>query len=62
MCQRLNTGESNNFYFGIFICIGSLTPEHELIHKKKSLHPLTKITIKVRMKGRMDGCMHKWVN
>ena len=24
MCQRLNTGESNNFYFGIFICIGSL--------------------------------------
>ena len=20
MCQRLNTGESNNFYFGIFIC------------------------------------------
>ena len=25
MCQRLNTGESNNFYFGIFICIGALT-------------------------------------
>ena len=25
MCQRLNTGESNNFYFGIFICIGPLT-------------------------------------
>ena len=24
MCQRLNTGESNNFYFGIFICIGPL--------------------------------------
>ena len=24
MCQRLNTGESNNFYFGIFICIGHL--------------------------------------
>ena len=24
MCQRLNTGESDNFYFGIFICIGSL--------------------------------------
>ena len=23
MCQRLNTGESNNFYFGI--CIGPLT-------------------------------------
>ena len=23
MCQRLNTGESNNF--GIFICIGPLT-------------------------------------
>ena len=22
MCQRLNTGESNNFYLGIFICIG----------------------------------------
>ena len=22
MCQRLNTGESDNFYFGIFICIG----------------------------------------
>ena len=22
MCQRRNTGESNNFYFGIFICIG----------------------------------------
>ena len=22
MCQRLNTGESSNFYFGIFICIG----------------------------------------
>ena len=25
MCQRLNTGESNNFYFGIFICIGPLS-------------------------------------
>ena len=24
MCQRLNTGECNNFYFGIFICIGPL--------------------------------------
>ena len=24
MWQRLNTGESNNFYFGIFICIGPL--------------------------------------
>ena len=26
MCQRLNTPESNNFYFGtcIFICIGPL--------------------------------------
>ena len=24
MCQRLNTGESNNFYFGIFTCIGPL--------------------------------------
>ena len=24
MCQRLNAGESNNFYFGIFICIGPL--------------------------------------
>ena len=24
MCQRLNTGESNNFYFGIFICIEPL--------------------------------------
>ena len=26
MCQRLNTGESNNFYFDIhiFICIGPL--------------------------------------
>ena len=27
MCQRLNTGESNNFYFGIFICIGPLIQE-----------------------------------
>ena len=25
MCQRLNTGESYNFYFGIFICIGPLS-------------------------------------
>ena len=25
MCQRLNTGESNNFYFGIFICIRPLS-------------------------------------
>ena len=24
MCQRLNTGESNNFYVGIFICCGPL--------------------------------------
>ena len=24
MCLRLYTGESNNFYFGIFICIGPL--------------------------------------
>ena len=24
MCQRLNTDESNTFYFGIFICIGPL--------------------------------------
>ena len=24
MCQRLNTGESYNFYFGIFICCGPL--------------------------------------
>ena len=24
MCQRLNTGESNNFYFCIFICIWPL--------------------------------------
>ena len=28
MCQRLNTGESNNFYLGIFICIGPLTTPH----------------------------------
>ena len=28
MCQRLNTGESNNFYFGIFICIGPLSSEN----------------------------------
>ena len=27
MCQRLNTGERNNFYFGIFICIGPLSRE-----------------------------------
>ena len=27
MCQRLNTGESNNFYFGIFICIGPLSSD-----------------------------------
>ena len=25
MCQRLNTGESNNFYFGIFIHGGPLS-------------------------------------
>ena len=25
MCQMLNTGESNNFYIGIFKCIGPLT-------------------------------------
>ena len=29
MCQRLKTGESNNFYFGIFICIGPLIVWHE---------------------------------
>ena len=27
MCQRLNTGESYNFYFGIFICCGPLMIE-----------------------------------
>ena len=27
MCQRINTGESNNFYFGIFICIGLLSSD-----------------------------------
>ena len=27
MCQRLNIGESDNFYFGVFICI------RPLIHK-----------------------------
>ena len=25
MCQRLNTGESNNFYFGILLYIGPLS-------------------------------------
>ena len=41
MCQRLNTGESNNFYVGIYICIAPLniddsnksegiSPEHEI--------------------------------
>ena len=29
MCQRLNTGVSNNFYFGIFICIGPLRSKCE---------------------------------
>ena len=29
MCQRLNTGESKNFYFGIFICSGPLIMKNE---------------------------------
>ena len=29
MCQRLNTSESNNFYFGIFICIGPLSSKFD---------------------------------
>ena len=32
MCQRFNTGESNNFYVGIFICIGPLS-----LRKKRKL-------------------------
>ena len=31
MCQRLNTGESNNFYFGTLICIGPLNDWKRLI-------------------------------
>ena len=31
MCQRLNTGESNNYYFGIFICIGPLNHKYVLL-------------------------------
>ena len=31
MCQMLNTCESNNFYFGIFICIGPLMVEKMLL-------------------------------
>ena len=38
MCQRLNTGESNNFYFGVFICIGPLRPvSTELVCPRPSL-------------------------
>ena len=38
MCQRLNTGESNNFYFGIFICIG---PLNSAIPSRSSPRPQT---------------------
>ena len=31
MCQRLNTGKSNNFYFGVFICIGPLNHKYVLL-------------------------------
>ena len=37
MCQRLKTGESNNFYFGIFICIGPLEMSQLLSLTKRSL-------------------------
>ena len=31
MCQRLNTGESYNFYFGIFMYCGPLLPTYFVI-------------------------------
>ena len=37
MCQRLNTGESNNFYFGIFTCIVAFLSSTRLDQRKSKL-------------------------
>ena len=40
MCQRLNTGGSYNFYFGIFICCGPLMLAESILHFKIELNDL----------------------